>query len=273
SDDELDEMAESIKQIGVREPILVREMPADARHPYKYYQILNGRNRTEASRRANMEDIPAIIEHVSDAEAQYIISTTTLMQRQDLKISTKAWAYRMQMEAIFLIETDGKFTVPPGDSMGIRAMAQQVSASKTSIARYLRLTYLTEGLLDLIDNSSIPMKAGVELSYLAEDEQDVIHAYLIEHRKSISVEAAEQLREYHNSIGEITHSVVNDLLGNSKGIEKLINNTLTFARKDVQRISNYIPIEVRGEKKQAADYVIQALRYYKEHVNQNNSQN
>ena len=274
SDDELNEMAESIRRIGVKEPILVREMPADKTHSYMYYQVLNGRNRTEASRRAGLDDIPAIIENVTDAEAQYIIATTTLSQRQNLKTSVKAWAYRMQQEAKINLATSKDEVVPSGDTclnddvprgdrISIRDLAEETGGSKTTIARYIRLTYLIENLLDLIDNNELPMKAGVSLSYLSSDEQEIIDAYLSENKVKISVEQSEDIKKYSKEIAPITYAVLNNMFKPVKTV-KPTERTIKFSKPALNKVWSYIPDTLDDSEVQ--DYILKALIYY--HNNQ-----
>jgi len=282
TDDELNEMAESIKNIGVKEPILVRKMPADETHLYEYYQILNGRNRTHASRLAGMEDIPAIIEDVNDAEAQYIISTTTLSQRQNLRTSVKAWAYRSQMDAMEQMSHEGGSSgasgvlgggssgasgVLEGGSSGasgasIRQLAINSSDSRATINRYIRLTYLIEELLEMVDNDKLPMKSGVALSYLSADEQYIVHAYITENKKTLSVDQADAIKKYSQEIGQITLSQLKRLFNDERKTITSSANVFKLNKKALCAIEQYIPVE---QKDSASDYIIKALEFYRNH--------
>lgn len=292
SEEELNEMAESIKKIGVKEPILVRKMPADGTHLYEYYQILNGRNRTQASKIAGMEDIPAIIEDVNDAEAQYIIATTTLSQRQHLKTSVKAWAYRSQMDAMKLMSGTRTDLVPSGHKVvddgysnlvpsghkvvdgghsdlvpsghkvdTISIIAGSSNDSRRNIARYIRLTYLIEELLEMVDNDKLPMKSGVALSYLSTDEQYTVHAYITENQKVVSVEQADAIKRYSQEFGQVNTIQLKRLFNEEKK-NASPPNVFKLNKKALSSIEQYIPAT---QKDNASDYIIKALEFYRKH--------
>ena len=93
SQDKLREMARSIVEIGLQQPIRVR--PRDGK-----YAILAGRHRTLAAKINGDMAIAAIVEDVDDETAALIVTDTNLKQREKLLPSEKAFACKMQMDAL-----------------------------------------------------------------------------------------------------------------------------------------------------------------------------
>lgn len=102
SPETLYELVESIKEHGIINPVTVREAKNGK------YEILSGRNRVRAAKKLGIRSVPAIIkENISDDEAALIMLDSNLRQRQSLKYSEKAYAYRMQTE---ILNRQGKRT-------------------------------------------------------------------------------------------------------------------------------------------------------------------
>ncbi|MEG2720522.1 MAG: ParB/RepB/Spo0J family partition protein [Oscillospiraceae bacterium] len=96
SEEKLQLLAEDIQNNGVLNPVLVRQVDEDK------FQILAGHNRVNACKKINMYNVPCIIKNVTDVEAELIMLNTNLNQRDELLPSEKAFAYKMQMDAIRL---------------------------------------------------------------------------------------------------------------------------------------------------------------------------
>lgn len=157
------ELAENIEKNGVIEPICVRPLPTGR------YQIIAGHNRVAASRLVGLTKIPALIQQMTDAEAAVRMVDSNLQHREQLLPSEKAWAYRERMEALKQLNTDRKGT---GKSRDL--VAEETNESTTQIQRYIRLSYLQNDLLNRVDAGSLSLRAGVEISYLAQQEQNYL---------------------------------------------------------------------------------------------------
>ena len=102
ADDALDELQQSISLNGIINPLVVREWKNGK------YIILSGRNRYRAAKKLGMRSVPAIVkDNISDDEAAQILLDSNLKQRQNLKYSEKAYAYRMETE---ILNCQGKHT-------------------------------------------------------------------------------------------------------------------------------------------------------------------
>lgn len=163
----MQQLVEDIRTNGVLNPIIVRPMG-------QQYQILAGHSRTNASREAGLTTVPAIIRDVDDDTATLIMVNTNLNQRDELLPSEKAWAYRLQLEAMKRQGQRTDLTSVQNEQKlkGITArelVASQYGDSAVQIQRYIRLTYLISELLEMVDQGMLPMMSGVSLSYLAEN--------------------------------------------------------------------------------------------------------
>lgn len=179
NDDEMNQLAESIKDNGIIVPIIVR--PIDGGK----YQTVAGHRRSYASKLAGKKTIPAIVRNLTDDEAT-ILMVDSNNQRETLLPSEKAFAYKMRLDAI---KRQGKRTdltsAPVGSKLGGARSNLELAAespdSKTQIQRYIRLTYLAPELLSLVDEGRIKMRPAVEISYLhPESQKDLIECTMIQ---------------------------------------------------------------------------------------------
>lgn len=182
SEEKLTELAESIKQNGIINPVVVRRLKDTGE-----YEILSSHNRTEAARKVGLMDIPARVVDVDDDTARLIVTESNLLQREKLLPSEKGRAYKMQLDALKRQGKRTDLTNEISDStlclIGTKlnsgdVIADKNNESRRNIMRFIRLTSLVRGLQDRVDNEEIPLYAGVDLSYLGESDQECIHSLL-----------------------------------------------------------------------------------------------
>lgn len=200
SEEDLNELTESVKLLGVINPVIIRKK-ADGR-----YEILAGHNRTNAAKRAGLRTVPCKIVDADDDLAKLIVTDTNLKQRQKLSYSEKARAYKMQLGALknqgkrrdLLESIDQENNFGPNRPEVKYArdiVAEMNNTSAKQISRYLRLLELDEGLLSKVDTERIIFTSGVELSYLSGDMQEKINTLLNTFEKlTVTIQAAETLR-------------------------------------------------------------------------------
>ena len=204
-DDKMDALVESIRRDGLHQPIIIRNIDGIAG-----FEILAGHNRVEAMRRLGKRQIPAINRNLDDDAAALVVVTTNLEQRDKLLPSEKAFAYKLQMDAL----QRQKGIIPNGDNasdcngLGLVAQNGQPGVSRKIVAtsngvdrheiqRYIRLTYLLPELLDLLDQDRLPIMAGYELSFLDTETQQAVYRFFFGDtapRDKLTVKAAETLR-------------------------------------------------------------------------------
>ena len=172
-DESMNEMAQSVERFGVLVPALVRPRPEGG------YEMVAGHRRRKACELAGRTTIPCIVREMSDDEA-IIRMVDTNLQREEILPSEKAFAYKMKLEA--MKRQAGRPSkdngVPVGHHFGEgksrEILAESSPDSNTQIQRYIRLTNLTQPLLDMVDEGKIAMRPAVELSYLSGEEQDTV---------------------------------------------------------------------------------------------------
>lgn len=175
-DDNMIEMAESVKQHGILVPAIVR--PKENGH----HEMVAGHRRKLACTLIAKLQLPCIVRELTDEEATIIMVDSNL-QREQLLPSEKAFAYKMKLDAMKRQGCRVDLTSTPlGPKLGSRSneeLAASSPDSRTQIQRYIRLTELIPEVLDLVDNSvlkekdklQIALRPAVELSYLTQQEQ------------------------------------------------------------------------------------------------------
>ena len=165
-DAEMDKMVESVKSIGVKEPVIVIPKANGG------YVMVSGHRRCYACRKAGIKEIPAIVRDMSYEEA-IITMVDSNIQREKILPSEKAFAYKLKMEAI---KSQGKRNDLTSCQVDTKLRTDEIIAensddSARQVQRYIRLTNLDKGLLDLVDKGKIAFNPAVELSYLSKQEQ------------------------------------------------------------------------------------------------------
>jgi ParB family chromosome partitioning protein len=199
SEEDLRELVESVKLLGVVNPVIVRKKAGDR------FEILAGHNRTNAAKKAGLRTVPCKVVDADDDLAKLIVTDTNLKQRQKLSYSEKARAYKMQLDAL---KKQGKRrdlleAIDQGDNLWHNVpqvksrdiVAEMNNTSARQITYYLRLLSLVAELLNKVDSERIPFRAGVELSYLSEEMQEKVSTLLDTFEKlTVSILSAETLR-------------------------------------------------------------------------------
>ena len=168
SGEQLWELVRSIEENGVLTPILVRPAKDGQR-----YEIISGHNRVNAARRAGLNMIPATVRELDDDAATLAMVESNLRQREQLLPSEKAFAYKMKLEAI---KHQGKQTSrhDVGKSESADYIGEGTGDSGRTVQRYIRLTYLIAPFLNMVDENRMAMRPAVELSYLPQDDQELL---------------------------------------------------------------------------------------------------
>ena len=163
--EEMDQLTESICQQGVLNPIMVR--PLDTGE----YEVISGHRRLHACKKAGIEMIPAFICSMDHNEAVVTMVDSNL-HREKLLPSEKAFAYKLKRDAL---SHQGKASHQPGEKLPTSAMIGKESGdSMNQVLRYIRLTNLIPGLLDMVDEGKIALTPAVELSYLDGETQEIL---------------------------------------------------------------------------------------------------
>ncbi|WP_419060372.1 ParB/RepB/Spo0J family partition protein [Hominenteromicrobium sp.] len=193
-DDELmGQTVESIKQIGVVSPLIVRPDPEGG------FEILSGHRRLHAAQLAGLETVPVIVKEMDD-DAAIIFMVDSNLQRENILPSERAFSYKMKLEAMKhqagrpSKENDSQL----GNNFGklsSEEMAEELGTSKNQIFRYIRLTNLIPEILDMVDEKKIAFNPAVELSYLKPSEQKEFLEAMDYAQASPSLSQAQRLKK------------------------------------------------------------------------------
>lgn len=190
-DDELmEQTVESIKQIGVVSPLIVRPDPEGG------FEILSGHRRLHAAQLAGLETVPVIVKEMDD-DAAIIFMVDSNLQRENILPSERAFSYKMKLEAMKHQGQRGDLT---SDQVGPKSWAAQVVAeeagdSKSQVKRFIRLTNLIPEILDMVDEKKIAFNPAVELSYLKPSEQKEFLEAMDYAQASPSLSQAQRLKK------------------------------------------------------------------------------
>ena len=131
--DELTELAASIKESGVLQPIMVR------RKGDGIYELISGERRWRASKEAGLETIPVVIRNCSDQES-LLLALVENLQREDLNPMETARAYSRMMNEFGLTQD---------------AIATKVGRDRSSVANFVRLIHLHPELQELVQEGTL----------------------------------------------------------------------------------------------------------------------
>ena len=164
--EEMDQLVWSVLTQGLLTPLVVRPLPNGE------YEVISGHRRLHACKKAGIETVPALITDM-DRDAAAIALVDSNLHREKILPSEKAFAYKMKMDAM---KRQGQRTDLTSGQVGPKLrtdeiVAEEANDSARQIKRYIRLTNLTPGILDMVDEGRIALTPAVELSYLTEWEQ------------------------------------------------------------------------------------------------------
>ena len=165
----LQELADSIKQFGIIQPIVVQKKD-------DYYEIIAGERRWRAAKLAKLKEVPVIIKEYSNREVMEIALIENI-QRKDLNPIEEALAYKSLIDEYSLKQEE---------------LANRVSKSRTAIANSMRLLKLTDSVQNMLINDKISMGHARALLTLEQEDLQIEAAKTIV-SKGLSVRDTEKL--------------------------------------------------------------------------------
>lgn len=223
---ELFELMQSIEKEGVIVPALARPSKDG-----NGYELIAGHRRKAASNWAGLTEMPVVIKELDDNQA-VIAMVDSNLQRENIKPSEKAFAYKMRLEAMkkqgartdltscqvgkrsdqdnptvvthkldLVYGEDGKLELNQGETVirSNQALARQTGKSERQIARYIRLTNLIPKMLSMVDEGKIAFTVAVELSYLTEEQQYELYEVMNMEQAAPSLSQANRLKRMSQS--------------------------------------------------------------------------
>ena len=248
-DEKMLEMIESVREYGVLSPAVVRPKEDGT------YEMIAGHRRKLASQMADRSDMPCIVRDLTDEEATIIMVDSNL-QREEILPSEKAFAYKMKLDAM---KRQGQRTDltsrPLGEKLySVDKLSQDVPDSARQIHRYIRLTELIEPILDMVDAKKIALRPAVELSYLSQDQQEMLLDTMQLQDCTPSHAQAIKMRKFAEE-GRLNEDVILSIMSEEKGNQK------EQFRIPRERINKYF--SPGASAKQIEDTIIKALELYR----------
>ena len=203
---------------GVLTPLVVRPLENGE------YEVISGHRRLHACKRAGIESVPALITDM-DRDAAAIALVDSNLHREHILPSEKAFAYKLKMDALkHQGQTCGQVGHKSRDTLTDEESGRQVQ-------RYIRLTHLIPGILQMVDDSKIALTPAVEISYLTNREQRELLETMECEDCTPSLSQAIQLKQLSQS-GNLDIYTVFDILTQRKPNQQ---DKISFRTDDVRK--------------------------------------
>lgn len=224
------ELMDSMQRDGVLVPLIVRESKASAGD----YEIISGHRRKTACLKLGIEEVPAIVRELDDDHAALEMVDSNL-QREHIKPSEKAFAYKMKLEALQNQgRSFGQLDQKSGGYDAWKELSKQIGESERQIQRYIRLTNLIPKILQMVDDGVIAFTVAVELSYLTENEQYELHAVMDIEQCTPSLSQTNRMKRMSQGEGldmDMIYQVLEEIKPNQREVIKL----------EVSKVAKYMP--------------------------------
>lgn len=197
-EDALYDLAESIKHLGIIQPITVRKIGENR------YQLISGERRLRAARLANLNEIPAFVKDADD-DALLELALVENIQRQDLNAIEIANSYQKLLEEFNLTQEE---------------LSSRVGKNRATISNYLRILNLPPAIQAAIRYEKITMGHARALASI-DDDEDLMNIFKKTIDEGLSVRKVEELVANLKNKSTAKHSTKNIV---SEKTEKILNN-------------------------------------------------
>ena len=238
-EEKLKELAESIKNYGIIEPLVVRKTGP------VHYEVIAGERRLRASKLAGLSEVPVIVKEYSDDERK-IITLLENVQREDLNTVEKAFGYKALIDEYNLTQEE---------------VASKVGKSRSAITNTLRILSLDEKLLEMIKEGTL--SEGHARALLSIDDETFRNKVVNEViEKKLSVRKIEDMvrleklaqyrKEKEKNLNTDSFKMIKIQL---KDIEKQMRNKLNAALKINPKTENTGVIEIKYQTQEELDRI------------------
>ena len=217
---------ESVALFGLLTPLVVRPRQEGG------YEIISGHRRQHAAELAGLKTLPVIIRELDDDQAILQMVESNL-QRETIRPSERAFAYKMKLEAL---KHQGARTDLTSSQVGTKFRADKKLAAETdesarNVQRFIRLTHLIPELLELVDQKKISFNPAVELSYLTASEQRDFLQAMEDSNHPPSLSQAQQIKKLSRA-GGCSYDAILDVMTSDKKAEL---DRLTLKNEAIQK--------------------------------------
>ena len=273
-DEKMEELVESIRNNGVLSPVLVRPDHDGG------YEMISGHRRMHAAKLAGLDTIPALVKELSDDES-VIAMVDSNVQREEVLPSERARALKMKFDVIkrqgarndissctectkledgssctectksqehsTLTENERRSANEAGELFGLKAR---------QVHKYIRLTKLIPELMEMVDEKSISVNIGYEVSAFDNDVQRWVFEYRRDNGflKMEQIEALKSQRNLENLTQDMVIRIMNDALPEPK-----VSGKVVLPEK---RLNKFFPSHMSS--KERTDIIIELLTKWKQ---------
>lgn len=205
SKEDMNDLAESIKNFGVIQPLIVRPIEEDK------YEILLGHHRRDGAKMNKLPTVPCIIKELDDDQAESFFLDSNLQKGVDnLTHSERAELIYRRNE---VLKNQGARTdlMSEEDKEKRENMNEEFHLSPSSIKRYLRIYMLSDDWKDMLDNGFIAVRTAVNISYLDNKTQSLLFELVNEKNISLTENDSISIKE-NSKLGKITRDLLIKIL-------------------------------------------------------------
>lgn len=227
-DEKMIETVASVKKHGILYPAIVRKKDDGS------YEMVAGHRRKRACQIAELTEMPCIVRELTDDEAT-ILMVDTNVQREEILPSERAFAFKMKLEAI---KRQGKridlTSTPVVEKLSVDIIAEEFGMSREQVRRFVRLTELNKGLLQMVDEKRIALRPAVEISYMNKHDQEELLDAILLNEVTPSEKQAKNMRELSEK-GLLERNKIEEILSEEKPNQK---EQIKFK---VESVKSYFP--------------------------------
>ncbi len=235
-EDALQELADSIKQFGVLQPILVQERD-------DYYEIIAGERRWRAANIAGLKEVPVIIRNLTEREIVEIALIENI-QREDLNPIEEAQAYKRLLEEFHLKQDE---------------VAERVSKSRTAVTNSMRLLKLSDQVQQMVIDEMISTGHARALLAVDDPEQQYILAQQVFDEK-LSVRDIEKLVRNLGKTKVQKNRKEKQLIAIYQELEEVLKEKLSTKVSIVSKEDGSGKIEIEFYSHQELDRLIDVIK-------------
>ncbi|MEO0497717.1 MAG: ParB/RepB/Spo0J family partition protein [Pseudomonadota bacterium] len=240
AEDDLNDLANSIREHGVMQPLMVRKDPGGAAGRF---EIIAGERRWRASQRAGLHDVPVIVREASDT-ASLELAIVENVQRADLNAVEEALGYHRLM-------TDHDYTQ--------NDLGQVIGKSRSHVANTLRLLKLPADVLEMVANGSL--SAGHARTLVTASNPVSLAQKIV--AQGLSVRQAEKLAQSDgdaSSIGVAKAVAPETKDADVRALERLLESRLGLVTKIDAKPNGSGTLEIRYKTLEQLDGVLRMLQ-------------
>lgn len=247
-DEDMDNLAESIRAKGVITPCMVRKKD-DGR-----YELISGHRRKRACEILGLPTLRCEVADLSREDAT-IMMVESNFQRSRVLPSEKAFAYKMRLEAM---KRQGQRTDLTSSPVATKfrsdvTVGEMCGDGKDNVRRFIRLTELVKPLLEMVDEGRIALRPAVEISYIPKDMQTELREIIDMEQCTPTHAQAIRMRKMAEE-GKLSPEVIEAIMQEEKPNQK---ERIVLRG---ERFASLFPKNLPATKRE--DYVAAAMEHY-----------